>query len=190
MSLFGRKTTAFEQIGEGAAEAKARPKYGIDDALQLMRTLPVDQNAELVVMVVKNTLASMNVSLKDIVGDAVAKEEVTAKKIRNLQENIADLEEQIRERKALVSITEAELAELVSVRERLQAALDSPEAANEVTNGHGRGPAVSAGPRPPAPPARAKAVHEASRGDGDRNTMEVRDSAIEIEPAQAATKAP
>src|SRR2546427_548670 len=35
-----------------------RPAYGIESAIQLMRALPVDQNVELVVAVIKGTLES------------------------------------------------------------------------------------------------------------------------------------
>src|SRR5690242_50861 len=42
-----------------APEDESRPHYGIEQAIQLMRALPVDQNPELVVQVIKTTLESL-----------------------------------------------------------------------------------------------------------------------------------
>jgi len=99
-----------------------KPAYGIDDAIRLMRTLPVDQNVDLVVRVVKNTLESLNVKVTDILTDA-------SKRQDNLRENIADLEtaishfqREIEERRQEIARLQDELSETTSVRERLQLA--------------------------------------------------------------------
>jgi len=48
--------------------------FGINAAIQLMRSLPVDQNPELVVTVIKTTLESLRVKVPDIIADATRKQ--------------------------------------------------------------------------------------------------------------------
>jgi hypothetical protein len=173
MSLFSNKKSPHEHVNGGEQEVAPRSKYGIDDTLRLMRTLPVEQHADLVVLVVKNTLASMNVSLKSILADATTKRDAGIKRIAELKGNIAELEEQIRARKQEVATAEGDLAELTKVMERLEAASHhEPEPTGSPKN-------PSLVPRLPPPPARSKPP--AGPPDDDRETMEVRDSALEAE---------
>src|SRR5207249_10211877 len=53
-----------------AATPAPKVAYTIDDAVRLMRSLPVERNADLVVRVVRTTLESLNVHVADIIGDA------------------------------------------------------------------------------------------------------------------------
>jgi hypothetical protein len=173
MSLFSSKKSPHELVNGGEQEVLPRSKYGIDDTLRLMRTLPVEQHADLVVLVVKNTLASMNVSLKSILSDATTKRDAAVKRIAELKGNIGELEEQIRAKKQEVATAEGDLSELTKVMERLEAAShNEPELAGAPKN-----PSVV--PRLPPPPARSKPP--AAPPDEDRETMEVRDSAVEFE---------
>src|SRR4051812_44322068 len=56
-------------------EDEPRPHYGIQNAIELMRALPVDQaNVELVVAVIKGTLESLKVKVSDIIVDATARQ--------------------------------------------------------------------------------------------------------------------
>jgi hypothetical protein len=185
MSLFSRKSHQNEQVADVEAEGPARAYYGIDDTVQLMRTLPVDQHPDLVVRVVKSTLASMNVKLTDILRDAAAKHQLAVNRIGQLKTNVAELEEQLRARKQEVESAEADLAELTQVTERLEAAAGAREPAPGASAGPTR--TSAAAPRLPPPPVRSKPPTNAPGLDGDRQTMEVRDSAIELEPARDNT---
>ena len=87
MSIFAKKQE-FDQKGPNdvpatplatLTSAAGRNGYGIAEAIQLLRGLPVDQNPELVVRVVRATLASLNVKLGDIIEDA-SKKQMRAKK--------------------------------------------------------------------------------------------------------------
>jgi len=181
MSLFSStKKSHHEQLNGGEQEGPARSKYGIDDTLKLMRTLPVEKHPDLVVLVVKNTLASMNVSLKSILSDASAKREASIKRIAELKTNIAELEEQVRAKKQEVAGAEGDLAELTKVMERLEAAshLES-DAGGAMSSAK---PSVV--PRVPPPPARSKPPTQAA-ADEDRETMELRDSSIEVDVVQS-----
>src|SRR5204863_266091 len=53
--------------GHRAPANGSAPAYGIGDAIQLMRSLPTDGNADLVTRVVRVTLGSVNVRLEDII---------------------------------------------------------------------------------------------------------------------------
>lgn len=180
MSLFSSssKKSHQEQLAGGEQEAAPRSKYGIDDTLKLMRTLPVEQHADLVVLVVKNTLASMNVSLKSILSDAANKRDASVKRIADLKANIAELEEQVRAKKQEVAGAEGDLAELTKVMERLEAA------SHAETDAVGS-PKPSVVPRVPPPPARSKPPTHAAPVDEDRETMELRDSSIEVDVVQS-----
>lgn len=184
MSLFSsNKKSQHDQLNGGEQEAPPRSKYGIDDTLKLMRTLPVEQHPDLVVLVVKNTLASMNVSLKSILGDAANKREASIKRIAELKANIAELEAQVREKKQEVAGAEDDLAELTKVMERLEAAshLESDTAGSSAPK-----PALIS--RVPPPPARSKPPAHAAPPDDERETMELRESSIEVDvqPSKAA----
>jgi hypothetical protein len=131
MSLFGKKNPSppSDPEIEPSLQAQSHPraKYGIDEAVQLMRTLPLEQQPDLVVQVVKNTLASMNVNLKDILRDGAVKREAISTKVTGLKASISELEEQIRLKNVQVEAAEAELFELDRVIERLEGAVGEHE---------------------------------------------------------------
>ena len=98
------------------------PRYGIDDAIKLMRTLPVDDNAELVVRVIKQTLASLSVHVADIIADATNRQETIVTTIHEYERAIKQFEHEIDARRHEIVRLQQELAETTSVRERLQLA--------------------------------------------------------------------
>ena len=138
MAMFSSKKPDWEQklsteVGAGGAgappapaagtvAAAPRPAYGIQEAIQLMRTLPVDQNAELVVRVVRATLASLNVQLSVIIDDATRKQKLTQDRITAEHGQIADLEKQLEVHRKEIASLEADLKETTAVKERLQQA--------------------------------------------------------------------
>jgi len=111
-----------------APAVPARRVYGIGDAIQLMRSLPVDQNVDLIVQVIRATLASMNVRVQDIIEDAVRKEKATEAGISSLHGKVADLERELAARREEILGLEADLKETTAVKERLE--LAEPAAAS------------------------------------------------------------
>lgn len=103
-------------------QPKAAIPYGIDRAIQLMRSLPQTQNVELVVMVIKTTLESLKVNVSDIIEDAIAKERELQTRIGVLKDEIGVLEKQVELRVDEIVRLEAAHAETTSVKERLQLA--------------------------------------------------------------------
>jgi len=99
-----------------------RPNYSIDQAIELMRALPVDQNVELVVAVIKTTLESLKVKVADIISDAVRKQKDLEERVSNLKRAIADFEKEIETRKEEIGRLEADHKETTAVRGRLELA--------------------------------------------------------------------
>ena len=97
-------------------------EYGINMAIQLMRSLPVDQNPELVVTVIKTTLESLRVKVSDIIADGTRKQADLEKRVEMLTKEIADFEKEIHQRKQEISRLEADHLETTSVKERLELA--------------------------------------------------------------------
>jgi len=96
--------------------------YGIAEAIQLLRGLPVDQNPDLIVRVVRATLASLNVHLSDIIEDASKKQKSTQERIASEHSKVADLEKQLADHRKEIAALEADLKETTTVKDRLQMA--------------------------------------------------------------------
>lgn len=105
---------------------KSRPSlkagYGIEDAIELMRGLPRDNN-EVVVTVVKKTLESTNISVQDIIDDADAKETRIRENHKKLEEEIKQFQSQIAQRNQQITELLDDLKVTTDVRERMQLAL-------------------------------------------------------------------
>jgi phage shock protein A len=130
MAMFAKKADGDSKLGAevvpppvvAPAAAPAPRGYGIAETIQLMRELPGDQDGELVVRVVRATLASLKVRLPDIIEDAARKQKSTQDRIGAIVATIADLEKQLEGHRAEIASLEADLAETTSVKDRLQAA--------------------------------------------------------------------
>jgi Mg2+ and Co2+ transporter CorA len=138
MSIFAKKQD-WDRDQKGTVDAapthaaSAAPRggsshYGIAEAIQLLRGLPVDQNTELVVRVVRATLASLSVHLSDIIEDANRKQKTVQDKIASEHTKVADLEKQLADHRKEIASLEADLKETTTVKERLQMAEKSASA--------------------------------------------------------------
>jgi hypothetical protein len=109
-----------------SAPAPARPTpdsdgYGIDKAIELMRTLP-QENIQLVVQVVKSSLESVGIKLPVIIDDAMRRQKDLRGRVDVLKLEIAELEQEIARRKAEIERHESDYRETTTVRERLELA--------------------------------------------------------------------
>ena len=127
MSLFGKKSEDGD-VANGASPPRQRG-YGIDDAIQLMRTLPVQQQPDLVLLVVRNTLASMHVDLRQVIESGAAKQERLRSAIAKVSGAITELESEIAARRQELAQVEADLNETNAVMERLEMAAHWAETA-------------------------------------------------------------
>ncbi len=110
------------------AAEPAKPAYGIQNAIELMRQLPND-NVALVVEVVKKTLESLHVDIGSIIDDAERKRARIDDRVTNLQAEIDDFEEEIAARKDEIEALTADREETKTVKERLELALQPTDAA-------------------------------------------------------------
>jgi hypothetical protein len=118
--------------------------YGIDKAIELMRTLPTE-NISLVVQVVKFSLESVGIKLPDIIEDATRRQQDLRGRVDVLKAEITDLEAEIKQRKAEIDKHEADYKETTTVRERLELAEGLNKAAGA--------PAAATATEPPRPVA-------------------------------------
>lgn len=121
--------------------------YGIEKAIELMRTLP-SENVELVVQVVKFSLESVGIKLPVIIEDAIRRQKDIQGRIGVLRTEIADLEAEIKTRKDEIDRLDSDHRETTMVRERLELAenIGKPKAATTPASASG------SSPLPPAEP--------------------------------------
>jgi hypothetical protein len=95
--------------------------YGIEKAIELMRTLP-QENVELVVQVVKFSLESVGIKLPAIIEDAIRRQKDIQGRIGVLKGEISELEQEIKTRKDEIERLDADHKETSMVRDRLELA--------------------------------------------------------------------
>jgi len=108
--------------------------YSIEDAIELMKALPRDNN-DTVVTVVKKTLESTNIKVADIVDDANIKEERIRNQHKKIEAEIKSFQEQISQRNQQISELMQNLKETVDVRQRLQLAMELDGDKSSATKG-------------------------------------------------------
>lgn len=101
---------------------KMRKGYGIQDAIHLMRTLPLDDNPQLVMTVIKSTLESTQVLVADIIEDGLQRLRNIEHRVETLRDEIVDLENKIEARRAEIARLEEDHAEVKAVTARLEIA--------------------------------------------------------------------
>jgi len=150
MSIFGKREESAQPVaGPVTSASVSKPSghsYGIGDVIRLLRTLPVDQHAELVVRVIRTTLESVNVHVSDLVEDATKQQQKLGDRITAMHAQIQELSKQIDAHRGEVGRLEAELAETSSAKERLlHAEQGAARAPGQPSFGPGQLP-------PPTPP--------------------------------------
>jgi hypothetical protein len=138
MSIFGKRTNGEHSGWDDAREGGkggAHP-YGIGDVISLLRTLPIDQNGDLVARVIASTLESLKVHVSDLIQGASKREQELKQRIGVLQGTMLELAKQIDAHREEGARLEADLAETTNVKERLQSTAQT---------------AAGAEPQPPRP---------------------------------------
>jgi hypothetical protein len=114
-----------ELTTDNAAPGTTAPKrFGIDRAIQLMRSVPTEQNPELVAMVIASTLESLDMNVSDIIEDANARAVELEARIGSIKARNSELEKEIERGVDEIVKLEASLAEAMSVKDRIQQARD------------------------------------------------------------------
>jgi hypothetical protein len=138
------------------------PEYGIEKAIELMRTLP-QGSVELVVQVVKFTLESAHIKIGMIIDDASSRQDRIQSRISVLRTEIAELEQEITGRRDEIGKLEADYSETTTVKERLQLAEQLTKTAPAVDVAVPR-PQRGTGPQQAMPPASPPSPTSASGG--------------------------
>jgi hypothetical protein len=168
MSIFAKKPDWDTRVPDVAAgppaptpmptptAAKASPRFGIADAIALLRGLPADEKGELVVRVMRATLASVDVHLPEIIADATRRQKSASERIAAIHAQMAELEKQLESHRREIGTLEADLKETTTVKDRLQHA--------EKTAGLASGPARVGAPasssQTPTPEPTVRTTHE------------------------------
>jgi hypothetical protein len=127
------KPAAPAQAPRPAAQpASATPAYGIQKAIELMRSLPSD-NIPLIVQVVRTTLESTNVDVASIIDDAKAKRARIVARIEGLRREISNFEEEIAARREEIVALDADHAETKLVQDRLEMSIRPREESKPAT---------------------------------------------------------
>jgi hypothetical protein len=109
-----------QPFGNPAPSVPATPRYGIADAIALMRGLPAEvQATDIVVQIIKRTLESARIDVAAIIVDATRKEDTLDRRIATLLDEIAKHEQEIRTRAAEISQLQTDGAETSRVKQRL-----------------------------------------------------------------------
>jgi hypothetical protein len=111
----------------GAHGSTGASAYGIQKAIELMRSLPAD-NIPLIVQVVRTTLESTNVDVPSIIEDAKAKRSRISSRVEGLRREIANFEEEIAARREEIVALDADYAETKLVQERLEMGMKASSA--------------------------------------------------------------
>jgi predicted nucleic acid-binding Zn-ribbon protein len=96
--------------------------YGIDRAIELMRSLRAERDPDLVAMVITTTLESVDTKVTDIIEEAKSRQAVLEARIAVIKERNSALERDIELGVDEIVELEASLAEITSVTERLELA--------------------------------------------------------------------
>lgn len=147
-----------------AAPAGGAQAYGIQKAIELMRSLPSD-NIPLIVQVVRTTLESTNIDIMSIIEDAKAKRARITSRIDGLRREIANYEEEIAARREEIVALDADHAETKLVQDRLELSIRPAPTPTPVTVSLGgeasrpsAGPARAAVPEPGKPSVKPPAA--------------------------------
>jgi hypothetical protein len=133
---------------------RGSPRFGIADAIALLRGLPIDDKGELVVRVIRATLASVDIHLPEIIEDASRRQKAASERIAAVHGQMAELERQLEGHRREIATLEADLKETTAVKDRLQQA--------EKTAALAAGPALTRdlSSKTPTPEPITKVTHE------------------------------
>ncbi len=96
--------------------------YGIDRAIELMRSLQAERDPDLVATVITTTLESVDTKVTDIIDEAKARQADLEARIAVIKARNSALEREIELGVDEIVALEASLAEIMSVTERLEQA--------------------------------------------------------------------
>jgi hypothetical protein len=99
-------------------------RFGIDRAIELMRSLQTERDPDLVAAIITSTLASLQLDVSDVIEDAKSRQAELEARIEGIKARNSELEREIEVGIDEIVKLEASLAEALSVKERFEQAHD------------------------------------------------------------------
>jgi hypothetical protein len=107
--------------GSGYGSPPQGSGYTVEQALDLMRSVPVEGlNEKLVVQVIRSTLESAGISIPQLLDEVGRRQDQVTNEIVRIQGEIANLHQEIEAKSAQVASYQQQLAEIGSLRERFE----------------------------------------------------------------------
>lgn len=170
------------------------PRFGVDEAMALMRALPLDDDSDLVLRVVRKTLQSTGVSVEELVASARKREIAHEETLANDRDSIAQLERDIAARKAHIEEVVAQLKETESLRKRLQEAMENESKVGVLIPPHEmmrlQAEAAAAASRPPPSTNPSPPVVETTEVEGGKGALGSQPSVVAAPKASAPIAPP
>lgn len=99
-------------------QSSSKPEYGIQETIKLLRAMPKGDQ-DIVLMVVKKTLESMDVRVADIIRDAEIKEKGFNQLLSTLRAEVTDYQSKVKTKQQEIITLEVVLKETTAVKNRL-----------------------------------------------------------------------
>lgn len=114
------------------AQAASPGRYGIDDAIELLRQLPESEDHKTMSVVCK-TLESAQIRMSDLLQDARHKEQKLKQQHKGLEQEIEQLQSKMDDRRKQLKQLSESLEEVTRIKARFEQGLDKPRTANQPT---------------------------------------------------------
>lgn len=111
-------------------QARASGRYGIDDAIELLRQLPESEDHHTMSVICK-TLESAQIRMSDLLQDARQKEQKLKQQHKGLEQDIEQLQAKIDDRRKQLKQLSESLEEVTRIKARFEQGVGKPKAASE-----------------------------------------------------------
>jgi len=140
------------------AQSASSGRYGIDDAIQLLRQLPESEDHHTMSVICK-TLESAQIRMSDLLQDARQKEQKLKQQHKGLEQEIEQLQAKMDDRRKQLKQLSESLEEVTRIKARFEQGLGRPKASG------------SPQPNPNSATASAEAPADAPKPGADRATQ-------------------
>ena len=118
------------KIASQRAQSASPARYGIDDAIQLLRQLPESEDHRTMRVVCK-TLESTQIRMSDLLEDARQKEQKLKQQHKGLEQEIEQLQAKMDDRRKQLKQLSESLEEVARIKTRFEQGLDKPKTASQ-----------------------------------------------------------
>jgi len=132
------------------SQAAPSGRYGIDNAIELLRQLPESEDRQTMSVVCK-TLESAQIRMSDLLQDAQQKEQKLKQQHKSLEQEIEQLQSKMDDRRKQLKQLAESLEEVTRIKARFEQGLDKPKAASQPAQGSTGASGAGANKPPEAP---------------------------------------